>query len=260
MSELSGNDRIIVALDVPTLDQAGDLVKELAPHVGMFKIGLYLLSTVGLPQIVAWFKEQGIDLKQLFIDGKIHDIPFTMGNAALATSEFGVGVLNVHASAGIDGMMAAVKNSKSGEDTGGPEQYRDTLVWAVTVLTSLGEEQTHITFGDPVKAQVLQFARDAKLAGVDGLICSAQEAEIIKGRPELVGLTVATPAIRPAWSVAGDQKRIVTPKDAVVAGADYLIIGRPLRDPPPAIGGPLDAVKKVVEEIEEGEKEKAKKE
>lgn len=234
-------DRIIVALDVSNLDAAESLVRELAPHVGCFKIGLQLLTSVGAPKVVQCLSSIGGNLfsigGNLFIDGKLCDIPHTVGEAARATSLLGVAMFNVHASAGIEAMMAAVQNKGSSK------------VLAVTVLTSLEENNAHLIFGAPSKAKVLQLARDAKLAGVDGIICSPQELEFLGKQRELDGLLKITPGVRPEWAAVGDQKRVMTPGDAIIAGATALVIGRPITKPPNEVGTPADAARRIAQEI-----------
>ena len=239
-----GKGRIIFALDVSSLDEADELIKLLAPHVGLFKAGLELITAEGPERVIKFIHERKA---RVFVDVKFHDIPNTVGNASANMAKFGACMFNVHASGGIDMMRAAVKSRYAGK--------LPVNVLAVTILTSLGEDQNHLTYGDPVKAKVLQLARDAKMAGVQGLICSAQEAKMLKERPELAGLFLVTPGIRPAWSAKNDQKRIVTPKDAVLAGTDYMVIGRAIRTPPEEVGGPVEAVKLIVEEIQSAEKE-----
>ncbi|PIR92162.1 orotidine-5'-phosphate decarboxylase [Candidatus Falkowbacteria bacterium CG10_big_fil_rev_8_21_14_0_10_44_15] len=226
--------RIIVALDVPSLEQAEPLVTSLAPYVWCFKIGLELITAEGGPQAVRFVQERG---GQVFYDGKFCDIPNTVGNAAKAAAGLGVKMFNVHASAGVEAMMAAVANRGK------------ALVLAVTVLTSLEENNAHLIFGGSSKAKVLQLARDAKIAGCDGIICSPQELELLGKQKELVGLLKVTPGVRPEWAAAGDQKRIMTPAEAIKAGATALVIGRPITKPPAAIGTPVDAAKKIAEEI-----------
>lgn len=255
MKRPKGKERIIVALDVPDLDRAGYLVESLAPHVGMFKIGLYLISAVGLPQIMAWFKKKRCDAGQVFVDAKLHDIPNTIGTAARVISEFSVGMLNVHASSGYDGIRAAVENSKSGPDTGGPEQYRDTLVLAVTILTSLAEKQCEEIYGAYPAAKVMQLALMAQSAGADGIICSAKEIGVLRAVEKLQNMLLVTPGIRPTWAAAGDQKRVMTPAEAVKVGGDFMVIGRPIINPPNEIESPLKAAQMVAEEIEAAEKE-----
>jgi orotidine-5'-phosphate decarboxylase len=227
-------DRIIVALDVDSLDKARALVESLAPHVGCFKVGLELLTAVGAPKVVEFVHSLG---GQVFYDGKFDDIPNTIGGATKAIAGLNVKMFNVHASAGIEAMMSAV--AKKGQ----------SLVLAVTVLTSLEENNANLIFGGPSKARVLQFARDAKLAGCDGIICSPQELELLGKQKELACLLKITPGVRPLWAAAGDQKRIMTPSEAIKAGATALVIGRPITKPPTEVGSPVDAVQKIAEEI-----------
>ena len=231
---MAAKDRIIVALDVPSLEQAGPLITSLASYVWCFKIGLELITAEGGPQAVRFVQERG---GQVFYDGKFCDIPNTVGNAAKAAAGLGVQMFNVHASAGVEAMMAAVANKWK------------ALVLAVTVLTSLEENNAHLIFGGPSKAKVLQLARDAKIAGCDGIICSPQELELLGKQKELVGLLKVTPGVRPEWAATGDQKRVMTPAEAIKAGATVLVIGRPITKPPAEIGTPVDAAKKILEEI-----------
>jgi orotidine-5'-phosphate decarboxylase len=231
---MEAKDRIIVALDVDGLDKAKSLVESLAPHVGCFKLGLELLTAVGAPQAVEFVHTLG---GQIFYDGKFNDIPNTIAGAAKAVAAMEVKMFNIMASAGIEAMMAAVANKGK------------SLVLAVTVLTSFEENNAHLTFGVPSKAKVLQLARDAKLAGCDAVISSPQELELLGKQKELKGLLKITPGVRPEWAAANDQKRIMTPGEAIKAGADYLVIGRPITKPPKEIGTPVDAAKKIAEEI-----------
>jgi len=235
-----GKSRIIVALDVPKLDQAVALAQLLAPHVGLFKVGLQLLTAEGAPRVV----QAILDCKtRVFLDGKFCDIPNTVGAASKAASELGVMMFNVHASCGVAAMKAAVANRGYSQ------------VAAVTVLTSLEENEAHLIFGQPSKAKVIQMTQWAKLAGVQAIICSPQELALLKSRPELGGLDFVTPGVRPGWAAKGDQKRVMTPGEAVKAGAEYLVIGRPITQPPEEIGGPVEAAKKIAEEILAAEKE-----
>ena len=227
--------RIIVALDVDDLDVSRTLVEELAPHVGMFKVGLQLLTAIGAPIAVGAVLEWG---GEVFLDGKLNDIPNTVGAAAKATAKTGAHMFNVHASCGVDAMRAAVKNKG------------DAIALAVTVLTSISEEEAELIFGTGSRAKVLQFARDARLAGMDGIICSPKELDLCE-RWEMDGFLKVTPGIRPAWAAVGDQKRITTPADAIKAGADYLVIGRPITQPPDEIGSPVEAAKRIAAEIAE---------
>jgi orotidine-5'-phosphate decarboxylase len=223
--------RIFVALDTHFLDEARMIAHEVRPYVGGFKIGSQLFTRSG-PTAVDMIGEAG----NVFLDLKFNDIPNTVGESAAAAASLGVSFFNVHASAGVEAMQEAVKNK------------RDSKVLAVTVLTSFNEENGYLTFGAPIKAKVLQFARDAVIAGMDGLVCSAQELEFLAKFPELKGLTRMIPGIRPAWAAANDQKRIMTPADAIGAGATYLVIGRPITNPPSGMSR-VEAAQKIVEEL-----------
>lgn len=226
--------KIIVALDVDTLKEAEKLVKTLSPYVGYFKVGLELLTAEGAPKVINFFHRFGTEL---FYDGKFNDIPNTVGRAAKAVAVMNVKMFNVHASAGIEAMRAAVANKGK------------SLVLAVTVLTSLEENNAHLIFGQPSKAKVLQFARDAMIAGCDGIICSPQELEFLGKQKELTNLKKITPGVRPEWSKSGDQKRTMTPYDAIKAGATALVIGRPITDPPGVVGSSVKAVEMIIAEI-----------
>lgn len=230
-------DRIIVALDVPSLEQAGQLIAELAPYVGCFKVGLELLTAEGGPSAVRFVHEHG---GQVFYDGKFCDIPNTVGNAAKAAARLGVKMFNVHASAGQKAIEAAVANK------GG------SLVLGVTVLTSIGKmedgtDECLSIFGGEVSAKVKQFAQMLADAGADGIICSPKELGVLND----FTLLKITPGVRPEWAAAGDQKRIMTPAEAIKAGATALVIGRPITKPPEGIGTPADAAKKIAEEIQQ---------
>ncbi len=233
---MEAKDRIIVALDVDSLDKAKSLVESLAPHVGCFKVGLELLTAVGAPKVVEFVHSLG---GQIFYDGKFNDIPNTVGGAAKAVAGLNVKMFNVHASAGRKAVEAAVTNKGS------------SLVLGVTILTSIDEEECVSIFGGKPGAKVLQFSRMLKEVGADGIICSPQELELLGKQKELDSLLKITPGVRPEWAAAGDQKRIMTPAEAIKAGATALVIGRPITKPPAEIGTPADAAKKIAEEISE---------
>jgi orotidine-5'-phosphate decarboxylase len=233
--DMDAKDMIIVALDVDSLDKVKSLVESLAQYVRCFKVGLELLTAVGAPKVVEFVHSLG---GQVFYDGKFDDIPNTVGGAAKVVAGLNVMMFNVHASAGIEAMMAAVANKGQ------------SLVLAVTVLTSLEENNAHLIFGGPSKAKVLQLARDAKIACCDGIICSPQELDLLGKQKELASLLKVIPGVRPEWAAADDdQKRVMTPAEAIKAGATALVIGRPITKPPAEIGTPVDAAKRIAEEI-----------
>lgn len=245
-------ERIIVALDVDDLYKAAALVNELGPFVGGFKVGLQLLTSQGAPRVVETVKKKGA---KLLFDGKFHDIPNTVAGAAKAVAKMGVDMFTVHASGGVDMMREAVSNRGNSD------------VLAVTILTSLSAkdlwelgyvsnwqaepwERFFQTINDRyIPGLVIDMARAAKEAGVQGIVCSPKEVRTLASSEELEGLYFVTPGIRPGWAAAGDQKRIASPADAVRDGAKYLVIGRPITSPPPEIGSPVEAAKRIAEEI-----------
>jgi len=242
-------DRIILPLDVSSVDEAKKLVDLLAPHVGAFKVGLeFIYSTIAdllllenteavglLMQVRALAKALGAE--HVFWDGKLCDIPNTVKGASVAISRLGVKMFNVHASAGLQSVKAAVENKGS------------SLVLGVTVLTSIDNEQCVSIFGNNAPGKVLQFAAGLEATGADGIICSPQELKALTEAGSK--LLKVTPGVRPEWAAVGDQKRVMTPGEAIKAGADYLVIGRPITKPPAEIGGPVEAAKKIAVEIQE---------
>jgi len=226
-------DRIIVALDVNTVDVGLAIAEQLDGIAGIFKTGLQLIHGEGTPKILEAFNR--IRAKILF-DAKLHDIPNTVAQAAAQISRQKAAMFNVMASGGVDMMMAAVANKGESE------------VFAVTVLTSLDEENANLLLGGPTKVKVLQYARDAKLAGVDGIICSPLEAQLLLSRPELRGMRIITPGIRPSGSESHDQKRTNTPYGAILNGVDHLVIGRAITGTP----NMAEAARNILDEIELG--------
>lgn len=228
-------EHLFVALDMDDLESAGKLIEEIGAEVSGFKVGLQMITRVGPPAAVKFVLDRGGDV---FLDGKFHDIPNTMAKAAAAAASLGVMMFNVHAAAGIDAMMAAVENKGNAK------------VLAVTVLTSFDEECGNLSLGGPTKVKVLQFARDAKLACCDGVVCSPQELALLGKRKELgPNFLKVTPGVRPPWASANDQKRIMTPGEAIMAGATDLVVGRPIYAPPAEISSPLEAVKRIKDEM-----------
>ena len=208
---------IIAALDVPEADQALALASQLAPVVGAFKIGKELFTAAG-PDVVRRVRDLGADV---FLDLKFHDIPHTVAKAVTAAAaRLDVQMLTVHASGGTAMMQAAVKAAEAAGD--GP------LVLGVTVLTSMDEtDLAEVGVQKSPADQVLHLARLATRAGLKGLVCSPQEiATLREALPPEVQLV--TPGIRPAGADPADQKRVMTPAKALAAGANWLVIGRPI--------------------------------
>jgi len=233
-----GKARVLVALDVPSLSQAETIAAELQDEIGGFKVGLELLTEEGSRRVVEVIRRFG---RPLFFDGKFNDIPNTCGRAAAAASRLGVWMFNVHASAG----AAALRQCA--------EKKGDALVVAVTVLTSLKDEEVKDLFGTGAAQKVLQFAQLAARNRIDGVVCAPPELAKIRADAETGNLLTVVPGIRPIWAETGDQARIATPAGAVAAGADYLVVGRPIVDPPSNVGGRRAAARRIIEEIEEAE-------
>ncbi|CAM0758231.1 orotidine-5'-phosphate decarboxylase [Acinetobacter baumannii] len=207
---------IIVALDAKSQYDALKIVEQLDPTLCRVKVGKELFTHEG-PSVVKKLQEENFEV---FLDLKFHDIPNTTAQAVCAAADLGVWMVNVHASGGRKMMETCVERLKAGN-------YQTQLI-AVTVLTSMGREDLKDMGLDiePVE-QVKRLAKLTKESGLDGVVCSAQEAKILR---ELIGhdFSLVTPGIRPEGSNADDQKRIVTPKQAMLDGSTHLVIGRPI--------------------------------
>lgn len=223
-------ERLIVALDVPDADAARALIAKLDDSVVFYKIGYQLGYAGGLPLI----SELASSGKKVFADFKLHDIGNTVAKGVESVAKLGATFLTVHAYP--QTMKAAVE----------ARQGSALQVLAVTVLTSYDDDDLHaagfrMNVGDLVEARAMQ----AQTLGVDGLVCSPEEAAKLRG---ITGarMRLVTPGIRPAGSAAGDQKRIMTPAKAIAAGADYLVVGRPVVE----AANPKHAAEEIVAEIE----------
>jgi orotidine-5'-phosphate decarboxylase len=211
-----GANPIYVGLDTPDIDHAEHLARAVAPHVGGLKLGLEFFMANG-PDGVRRMGRVGLPL---FLDVKLHDIPNTVAGALKSLSVLDVAIVNVHAGGGLAMMQAAREACRPA-----------TRLIAVTVLTSLDEADLSAmgVFGNPA-AQVHRLTVLAREAGLDGVVCSSHEVASLKAEWD-DGLFVV-PGIRPAGADLGDQKRVMTPKDALAAGAGILVIGRPITAAP----------------------------
>ena len=232
------NNPIIVALDLPSPQKALKLAEELAPLVGAFKVGKQLFISSG-PDVVRKLRTTGA---KVFLDLKLHDIPNTVAKAVIAATDLGVQMTTVHASGGTE-MLAAAENAA--HEQAAMLQTDPLLVLAVTVLTSMDDGNlAELGGGGNVQEQVLRLAKLATVAGLRGLVCSPQEIEML--RAELGDdIQLVTPGIRPATIKADDQKRTMTPAEAIQAGANWLVIGRPItsaNDPRAAAIGILHSI------------------
>jgi len=229
--------RIIIALDVKTREEGLALASALK-EARVFKVGLELFTAEG----PALFKKLKALRKDVFLDLKLHDIPNTVAGAVRSAERHGARMMTIHTSGGREMMAAAAETAgRISQETGRPKP----LLLGVTVLTSLkGPDLAEVGVSGEVASQVLRLASLAKGAGLDGVVCSPQEIEVLRrefGRE----LVIVTPGIRPSWAAAQDQKRIMTPAEAVEKGADYLVIGRPVTGAP----SPQEAFLRIVEEI-----------
>jgi orotidine-5'-phosphate decarboxylase len=209
-------NRVIIALDMDDDRKVMELVDKLDPSLCRLKIGKELFTLYG-PELVRQVQDRGFDV---FLDLKFHDIPNTVNKAVKAACELKVWMLTVHACGGAE-MLKAARDAVNASE-------HKTLLVAVTVLTSMAEEDLHsLGIQRSMDEQVLRLASLAQGAGMDGVVCSAQETEALRKllRDDFV---LVTPGIRPAGDLAQDQKRVVTPGEAVRNGSSYLVIGRPI--------------------------------
>lgn len=235
-------EKIIVALDTQDLDKAKKIVKRLHRIIPHFKIGSELYTAHG-PEAVKALRWVG---GHIFLDLKFHDIPNTVAGAVRSATALNVFMMTVHAIGGVEMMEAARQAAE--EVARKMKLKRRPKLLGVTVLTSINQEvlTKEIGIEDSVDKTVLRFAEMAERAGMDGVVCSGRE--LAKVCPKLdKDMLIVVPGIRPAWSVAGDQERIMTPKKALGLGADYLVIGRPIT----AARDPIEAAERVIEEIKD---------
>jgi len=215
--------RLIAALDVPTLADAERLVDELRRDVGIFKVGKQLFLQSG-PAVVRMIRDRGADV---FLDLKFHDIPRTVARAGIEATRLGVKMFDVHASGSFDMMRVTVSEVNK---LCRKEGLRRPKILAVTVLTSLSREDLkRVGVQSGVESQVVRLAKLAREAGMDGVVASPLEVARIRrecGRSFLI----VTPGVRPREADHGDQKRVLTPSEAIRNGADYLVVGRPILD------------------------------
>jgi orotidine-5'-phosphate decarboxylase len=236
MTHEDARKKIIFALDVESMGEAERWAELLAPHVGMFKIGKQLFTACG-PSVVKAILDRGGDV---FLDLKYHDIPNTVAMASLEAAKLGVRLFNLHALGGYEMMARTVEALKRAF----PDGNRPRLL-AVTILTSSNEETLRDVGIDlPVAEMVVKLAKLAKKAGIDGVVASPLEIPLIRAACG-ADFLIVTPGVRPAFASTDDQKRVMSPAEAVKAGADYLVIGRPIS----AAQCPVRAVEMIIEEM-----------
>jgi orotidine-5'-phosphate decarboxylase len=233
MSAARFSNPIFAALDTPDLPRALEIAKSIRPHVGGLKVGLEFITALG-PDAVRQIVATG---SPVFADTKFHDIPNTVAGASRAIASLGISIFNIHASGG-EAMMRAAKEAAASVNP-------NVKLIAVTVLTSLEDSDLDaVGQKKPARDQVLRLAELTKKSGLDGVVCSAHEIEPIR---KAIGpdFMLVVPGIRPAGADLADQKRVMTPSDALKKGADILVIGRPIV----AAKDPAVAAKIIADEI-----------
>ncbi len=235
---MNTDERIIVPLDVPDVGDAIALVEKL-PQVSFWKVGLELFTSTG-PKILQELKSRQ---KRIFLDLKFHDIPNTVAGACRAAARYGVDLLTIHATAGRDALKAATLGVQEGAKEAGVQPPK---LIAITLLTSLSSRQLAFDLKVPLELPeyALEMALMAQETGLDGAVCSPQEVEQLRKTCSEDFLLVC-PGVRPSWAEKGDQKRSLTPAQALKAGANYLVIGRPIT----AAVEPELAWKRICEEL-----------
>jgi orotidine-5'-phosphate decarboxylase len=242
ISSKEATDKLIFALDAKSYEEALSWVELLSGHVGMFKVGKELFTAVG-PKIIQSIKERS---QRVFLDLKFHDIPNTVARAAEAAVNLNVDMFNVHASGGSQMIKEAVLAAWNCSDKIG--KARPVLL-AVTVLTSLNNDDLkEIGFQKNTSELVLHLAKLAKIAGVSGVVASAQDISMLRENFD-DKFVIVTPGIRSTTETKkDDQKRTLSAYEAVKTGADYIVVGRPIR----MAAEPLDACRQIIQEIAEG--------
>ncbi len=242
--KIENKDKIIVALDVETAVEAREIIAELRGEVGAFKIGLQLFTAAG----ASFVREAVEDGNRIFLDVKFHDIPNTVAKAAVEVARLGVWMFNVHASGGAE-MMRRTREAVG--EICEKESLQKPLIIGVTVLTSSSQETLReIGVAAETETQVLNLARLAAKYGLDGVVASPLEAQVVRDDIDNKDFLIVTPGIRSANPATfDDQKRVMTAKDALQAGADYVVIGRPIV----SAENKLSAVRRILEEMETSE-------
>ena len=231
---------IVVALDVDTAEQALSLVERLRGSVGMFKVGKQLFTSAG-PDVVRRIIGMG---EKVFLDLKFHDIPNTVAKAGIEAARLGVSIFNLHAMGGSKMMRTAVEAVNEAVER---ERIPRPLILGVTVLTSHTQESLNeVGIERRLEDEVVALARLCNASEINGVVASPQEIIPIREAVRDRDFVVLTPGVRPAGTALNDQSRVMTPAEAICAGADFLVVGRPIT----AADDPVMAAQKILEEIE----------
>ena len=236
----SAREKLVLALDVDDFKSAEGLVDKLKDYVGVFKIGSQLFTSEGI-KVIEMVNQKGC---RVFLDLKFHDIPNTVKGAAESATKLGIYMFNIHTSGGYEMMKSAAEATK---ETSLKSGIKKPLVLGVTVLTSINQEvlEKEIGVNKTIKEHVVHLAKLAKAAGLDGVVASPHEIKDIR---DACGedFVILTPGIRPKSKYLDDQKRVMTPKQALSLGADFLVIGRPIRN----AKNPAEAAQDILKEME----------
>lgn len=233
-------EKLIVALDVETAEEARKHIADLREYVGAFKIGLQLFTAAG----ASFVREVVENDTKIFLDVKFHDIPNTVAKAAVEVARLGVWMFNIHALGGGEMMRETVESVREFCEK---ENLKRPKIIGVTILTSSDQETlSEVGIEKEINSQVLNLAQLTAKCGLDGVVASPKEVQAIHAEIEKEDFLIVTPGIRPNFATNDDQKRVTTPKDAVSAGANYLVIGRPILQ----AENKITAVKKILEELE----------
>ena len=239
-------ERIMVALDFDEISEAEILINSLSGLGLTFKVGNQLGTYEGWKDVIELIHESG---SKIFCDTKFKDIPETVKKSARAITRHQPEFFNIMADNSKEALLGAVDGIRSAV-----EDYSlktKPMLLGVTVLTSIDERASKEIYGGSPAEKVLQFASLAADAKIDGVVCSAQEVKMLRSNILTKDLVLVTPGIRPTWAAKNDQQRIVTPSQAVIDGADYLVIGRPITNPPVDIGTSRQAVDRIIQELKE---------
>jgi orotidine-5'-phosphate decarboxylase len=233
-------NRLVVALDVENGVRAIELVEKLRGRAGMFKIGKQLFTAEG-PGIVRRIRDLG---EQIFLDLKFHDIPNTVANAGIEAARLGVSIFNIHA---LGGSAMMRRTSEAVAETAAREGFTPPKILGVTVLTSHDQASlVEVGIERRLEDEVIGLARLCEAAGIDGVVASPREIVHIRTAVSRPGFVILVGGVRPAWAAKDDQMRVLTPAECVRAGADYLVVGRPII----AAADPVLAAQKILEEME----------
>lgn len=240
---LSPQQRIILALDVDTIDEAKSLVKELKEYIGIFKVGLQLFTAVG-PEIFKVIKDEGA---RVYFDGKFHDIPNTVSKAGSNLIKHGVTLFNLNIQGSSKMITSTIKQAKETAKKLDIDE-KELKILGVTLLTSFGQRTLTEELGvnQNIDDYVIKLAEIAKNTELNGVVATASDAQKIR---KICGedFLIVCPAVRPTWSIVNDQVRVVTPAQAVASGCDYIVVGRPITQAKDKKG----ATELIIDEIEE---------